>query len=101
MANQLKMADLQALMALHRRGWSKRRIARELGIDRETVGRHIRAIANSLITAGERVTIGPMVFFSKTESFERSHGWPGRFSNSSGACTIPEAGWAGGIHCRP
>jgi transposase len=42
MANQLKMADVQALMALHERGWSKRRIARELGIDRETVGRYVR-----------------------------------------------------------
>jgi len=38
MANQLKMADVQALMALHERGWSNRRIARELSIDRETVG---------------------------------------------------------------
>ncbi|MCC7208902.1 MAG: IS21 family transposase [Anaerolineae bacterium] len=42
MANQLKMADVQALLALHQRGWSQRRIARELAIDRETVGRHIR-----------------------------------------------------------
>ena len=42
MANQLKMADVQALMALHERGWSNRRIARELGIDRETVGRYVR-----------------------------------------------------------
>jgi transposase len=41
MANQLKMADIQALLALHGRGWSQRRIARELGIDRETVARHI------------------------------------------------------------
>ena len=41
MANQLKMADIQALMALHGRGWSQRRIARELGIDRETVARHV------------------------------------------------------------
>jgi transposase len=41
MANQLNMADIQALLALHGRGWSQRRIARELGIDRETVARHI------------------------------------------------------------
>jgi transposase len=51
MANQLKMADIQALLALHGRGWSNRRIARELSIDRETVGRHVRladaAAANS------------------------------------------------------
>ena len=44
MANQLKMADIQALLALHERGWSNRRIARELSIDRETVGRHVRLV---------------------------------------------------------
>jgi transposase len=42
MANQLKMAMVQALLALHAKGWSQRRIARELGIHRETVARHIR-----------------------------------------------------------
>ncbi len=42
MANQLKMADIQCIMTLHDRGWSRRRIARELGIDRETVARHLR-----------------------------------------------------------
>jgi transposase len=41
MANQLKLAMLQALLALHQQGWSRRRIARELGIDRETVGRYL------------------------------------------------------------
>jgi transposase len=29
-------------MTLHRQGWSRRRIARELGLDRETVGRYVR-----------------------------------------------------------
>jgi transposase len=42
MANQLKMAMIQALLALHARGWSKRRIARELGIDRGTVARYLQ-----------------------------------------------------------
>ncbi len=41
MANQLKMADIQALLALHGLGWSQRRIAREHLIDRETVARYI------------------------------------------------------------
>ena len=42
MVNQLKMADTQTILALHAKGWSARRIARELKVDRETVGRHIR-----------------------------------------------------------
>jgi transposase len=41
MANQLKMAQSEAILSLHQRGWSIRRIARELGIHRETVARHI------------------------------------------------------------
>ena len=42
MANLLKMADMQAILALHRLGWSNRRIARELDIHRETVGDYVR-----------------------------------------------------------
>ena len=44
MANQLKMALVDSIITLHGHGWSLRRIARELGIDRETVARHIRAL---------------------------------------------------------
>ena len=42
MANVLKMADRAAIIALWERGWSRRRIARELGIHRETVARYVR-----------------------------------------------------------
>ena len=38
--NQLKMDIQQAISALSRSGWSQRRIARELDIDRETVARY-------------------------------------------------------------
>ena len=41
MANQLKMAVVNAIITLKQRGWSNRRIARELAIDRETVKRHL------------------------------------------------------------
>jgi Helix-turn-helix domain len=43
MANQLTMADIQSILRLHARGWGNRRIARELGIDRETVAKYVRA----------------------------------------------------------
>jgi transposase len=42
MANLLKMAISESIRTLHRRGWSQRRIAGELGINRETVARHLR-----------------------------------------------------------
>lgn len=42
MANRLEMAMVQAITQLWRQGWSIRRIARELGVDRETVARHVR-----------------------------------------------------------
>lgn len=42
MANQLKMAEVQAILALAQSGWSNRRIARHLGVHRETIGRHVR-----------------------------------------------------------
>jgi hypothetical protein len=45
MANQLTMADIQASLTLHAKGWRNRRIARELDIDRETVAKYIRASA--------------------------------------------------------
>lgn len=43
MVNQLKMALQKAIEALAEKGWSQRRIARELGIHRETVGRYVQA----------------------------------------------------------
>ena len=41
MANYLKMAKASAILTLKEHGWSQRRIARELGIHPDTVGRYI------------------------------------------------------------
>ena len=41
MANRLKMATVQSILTLHDRGWSQRRIAVELDVDRETVSRYV------------------------------------------------------------
>jgi transposase len=43
MSNQLKMAEIDAILALRERKWSIRRIAKELGLHRDTVARHIQA----------------------------------------------------------
>ena len=45
MANQLKVTTVHSILTLRDRGWSQRRIARELGIHRETVGRYVRRAA--------------------------------------------------------
>ena len=45
MANTLKMAEVYTIYALLERGWSRRRIAQVLGIDRETVTRYARLAA--------------------------------------------------------
>jgi transposase len=47
MANELEMAKVWSIQALREQGWSCRRIARELGVHRETVARHLRLGAES------------------------------------------------------
>jgi transposase len=44
MANRIKVAVSQTILTLHAQGWSFRRIARTLGIHRETVSRYVRAL---------------------------------------------------------
>lgn len=47
--NQLKVSEHESIISLWERGWSARKIARGLGVDRETVSRHVkrRAAANA------------------------------------------------------
>lgn len=42
MANLLRMAIIESILSLSAQGWSQRRIARELGIDRGTVGKYLK-----------------------------------------------------------
>jgi transposase len=59
MANQLKMALIESILTLHGHGWSRRRIARELGIHRETVGRYVNDSAFPVKPAGNAPTGSP------------------------------------------
>ncbi len=43
MANRLTMAKIHSIQTLRAQGWSQRRIARALDVDRETVARYVRA----------------------------------------------------------
>ena len=74
MANHLGMAAVQTILTLHARGWSFRRIAREVGGHRETVARYVR-----LAEAGALNCCGP----------------PG------GSCGPPGADSAGGDVSKP
>lgn len=61
-ANHLKMADQQRIHALLELGWSHRRIAREAGVDRETVARYAglgRSNPANLIVGEKPSTAGP------------------------------------------
>src|SRR5579863_4477939 len=57
--NQLKMADVQSIVTLHSRGWSARRIAGELAVDRETVGRYLRLSVESVAAGSSDAPAGP------------------------------------------
>jgi transposase len=63
MANHLKMAEIDAILLLHQRNWSIRRIAKELGVHRDTVARHIRERAAPSKQAG-----APLGFLQATEA---------------------------------
>ena len=52
MSNVLKVSLQTTIYSLHDRGWSQRRIARELGINRETMGRYLRLAKSSISTTG-------------------------------------------------
>src|SRR5467141_4890142 len=52
MPNVLKVNLQATIYSLNDRGWSRRRIARELGIDRETVGRYLLLAKPAISTTG-------------------------------------------------
>ncbi|MBE7458741.1 MAG: helix-turn-helix domain-containing protein [Planctomycetia bacterium] len=51
------MAEHQAIIGLWRLGWSFRRIAAEVGVDRETVSRHVRSVATGPADANAAISI--------------------------------------------
>jgi len=52
MSNVLKVSLQTTIYSLANRGWSQRRIASELGINRETVGRYLRLAKPAIPTTG-------------------------------------------------
>lgn len=60
MANRLKMATVQSILTLHDRGWSGRRIAEELDVDRETVSRYVKLGRPTPPVAGSKPANAPI-----------------------------------------
>ena len=103
MANQLKMAEIQTILLLHRRGWSLRRIARELGINRETVGRYVlqaRGVdaqaAGGTIPAGAVGGVddgvgsaGPLSSLEQSKPAKAPTGSPAAFGGAGAAVAVP------------
>jgi transposase len=79
--NRLKVKDQQAIVTLNERGWSVRKIARELGLDRVTVRRYIRLAAKSS---------SPRTGFLESEDSKSPVVRTGSRANSSSSC----APWA-------
>ena len=57
--NRLTVSLQQSILTLHERGWSARRIARELGVHRETVGRELQGSKPAKVAAGSRSLCEP------------------------------------------
>ena len=57
--NTLEVNEQQAILALGAHGWSRRRIARELGVDRGTVGKYLAAAKPAIPTTGPVDAPGP------------------------------------------
>ena len=69
MANHIKMGEREAIARLYEGGWKKRRIARELGLDRKTVRRHILALEcakGTILLAGDAEAKGTIPHAGKS-----------------------------------
>lgn len=68
MANVLKVHEQNTIQQLAARGWSRRRIAQHLQIDRKTVRRYLKTAAKSptISTPGNEVKIPPISTPGKT-----------------------------------
>lgn len=69
--NRLEVSLQQAIQALHERGWSQRRIARELSVNRETVAGYVHALKPAISTPGSASVGDPNPAISTPGSGEK------------------------------
>ena len=83
MSNILKENMIETIKELGRRGWSKRRIARELGVNRRTVAKYLDQNSKCAISTGGSDEENPAKCTIPTD---------GDFGDTESKCTIPTAG---------
>src|SRR2546422_5022874 len=71
--NELKLSQQQSILTLHKAGWSNRAIARELELNRETVGKYLRSQAAPILevkaeTEAPKPAISTLGSWSKADS---------------------------------
>ena len=76
MSNLLKVAMIDIILSLHRKGWSQRRIARELGINRETVARYLKQVTAGAKTSQCAPRLDQPRRRAKTSQCAPRLGWP-------------------------
>lgn len=95
MANRLKMAKVHAILTLHEQGWSQRRIAETLDVDRKTVREYVQG------EVSKRTTAPPGEAPSGAES-KRATAPPGSKDSSEGSETAEaQAAPEGRSECEP
>ena len=74
MSNVLKVSLQTTIYSLAQRGWSQRRIAKELGIDREAVCRYLRRSKPAISTSGFEDVQSPKPAISTTGNLAEKRG---------------------------
>ena len=102
--NQLKMDIQQAISSLSRSGWSQRRIARELGIDRQTVARYCQLARQAeepkpaIVPPGSEAS--SVANGSPKPAISPAGSKPGRVSHCEPFKAAIEAGWDRGLSAQ-
>jgi len=105
-ANQLKMAKVHSILTLHERGWSFRRIARALGIHRETVQRYVQLadegvdVAHLTVGAGAENRPNPPAGLGTQNRPNPPAGYSGPASKCDPFKEIILAGLERGLSCQ-
>ena len=92
MSNLIKVAMIDAILSLHRRNWSQRRIARELG--NALAGRgDYRASREELTPGGGDWLAALPVVLAAAATLARPAAWQRFTSGSVGAYSLTPAAW--------